>query len=243
VWPLSQSLGEVRLRPRIAETLAAIDDDAARGPLAAALATERYQTARVAIADALVALGAKEELARPLIRFLGTPDPIPGGVGFAERAKILELIGGPNDKGLAKLRAQSNLGVTVQLTVPRGGSGSAVRALVRARATGRSGEVRIGRPAAALAYSTKDEHATSRKLPTIHERYYVSARVPPSESFVEIAVAVPSSVGARPGRSVDLVVFSETNVEVDAVAVVPLSDELPPPPPEPWVAAEGDSSG
>jgi len=83
VYPLVHSLGDVRLRPRIAETLAAIGDSAARGPLAAALGAERFQTARVAIADALAALGAKEELARPLVRFLGVPDPLPGGLGYA----------------------------------------------------------------------------------------------------------------------------------------------------------------
>jgi HEAT repeat protein len=79
VWPLIQSLDDVRLRPFIAQALARIGDEAARVPLARALATERYQGARVAIAQALVELGAEAEMAEPLLRFLGVPDPLPGG--------------------------------------------------------------------------------------------------------------------------------------------------------------------
>ncbi|HKQ69614.1 MAG TPA: sulfatase-like hydrolase/transferase, partial [Polyangiaceae bacterium] len=59
---LSLSLGDVRLRPYVAETLAAIGQSSSRGPLAERLAAERYQTARVALAEALLRLGAKNEL-------------------------------------------------------------------------------------------------------------------------------------------------------------------------------------
>jgi hypothetical protein len=41
-------------------------------------------------------------------------------------------------------------------------------------------------------------------------------------------------VGAVAGRAVELVVFAESHVTVEGLAVVPLADELPPPPPEPW---------
>jgi hypothetical protein len=46
---------------------------------------------------------------------------------------------------------------------------------------------------------------------------------------------LPPSLGARPRRSIELVLFADRNVEVEAIALVPLADELPPPPREPWV--------
>ena len=77
---LLSSLDDVRLRPYVAETLAAIGQTAARAPLAERWANERYQNTRVALAEALVQLGAKSELVDPLVRFLGTPDPLPNGL-------------------------------------------------------------------------------------------------------------------------------------------------------------------
>jgi hypothetical protein len=234
VWPLVQSLKNVRLRPRIAETLAAIGDDAARGPLVAALLDERYQTARIAIMDALVALGAKEELARPLIRFLGVPDPIPGGVGAALHARILDLVGGPDDKTLRSLPIQSNVGALVRIVVPKSGNGSGVRVIVRARAEGRSGEVRVGKRQEPLQYDSKGSAINSRQVPKIHDREFVSLTVPPSGTPTEVSAVLPASMGALPGRSVELVLFAERQVTVEALVIIPLADELPPPPPQPW---------
>ena len=39
----------------------------------------------------------------------------------------------------------------------------------------------------------------------------------------------------------DFVVYATQNVEVVACAVVPLAEELPPPPPEPWQPVEETS--
>lgn len=240
VHPLVQGLGDVRLRPYIAETLAAIGDDAARGPLVAALAEERHQTARIAIADALVALHAKEELARPLVRWLGVPDPLPGGLGYAERAGILEFVGGPDAKGLKSLRAQSNLGAAVRILVPKGGNGAGVRVLVRARAEGTDGRIRIGARVDKLVYDSKREHSNTRKVTQISDHDFVSLSVPGSKpgdaAPVEVAATLPASVRAAPGRQIELVVYAERQVSIEAMALVPLADELPPPPPEPWVA-------
>ena len=86
VAPLIASLGDLRLRPLIAETLASIGQPAARAPLAECFARERNKDTRLALASALVKLGAKSELAAPLFRFLGTPDPLPDGVELARRA-------------------------------------------------------------------------------------------------------------------------------------------------------------
>ena len=57
VWPLVQSLSNVRLRPRLAQTLAAIGDDAARGPLVAALVGSSLLFARTGSADEANGLG------------------------------------------------------------------------------------------------------------------------------------------------------------------------------------------
>ncbi|HEX4338103.1 MAG TPA: sulfatase-like hydrolase/transferase [Polyangiaceae bacterium] len=243
VWPLVHSLDDVRLRPRIAEVLAAIGDQSARGPLVAALAAERFQTARVAIADALVALKAKDELARPLVRFLGVPDPLPGGVGYAARAGILSQIGGPDSKTAAKLPALSNVGIRVQVTIPRALAGSdGVRIVVRARAEGADGQIRIGRSQEPLSFDSKGNATKQREAPRIHDRDYVALSVPASTTPVEVSVTLPAVLGARPGRPFDFVLFAERNVHVEALAVVPLAPELPPPAPEPWKPGEGDDS-
>jgi arylsulfatase A-like enzyme len=243
VWILVHSLGDVRLRPRIAETLATIGDTSARGPLVAAFAGERFQTARIAIADALVALGAKEELARPLIRFLGVPDPLPGGLGYAMRAGILAQVGGPDTKTLARLAAQSDVGVRVQLVVPHAAvDATGLRVLVRARADEPGGQVRIGRSQRPLQLDNKGIPTKQREAPTIHDRDYVALTVPASKSPVEVSAALPATVGTRPGRSVEFVLYAEHGVHVEAVAVVPLVPELPPPPPEPWKPSEGDDT-
>jgi hypothetical protein len=100
----------VRLRPYLARALSRIGDDAARGPLVKALSGERSQSSRQSIVLALVELGAKEELAAPLVRFLGTPDPLAGGVGYAQQAGILQHVGGPQKRDLERLKDKSELG-------------------------------------------------------------------------------------------------------------------------------------
>jgi hypothetical protein len=37
----------------------------------------------------------------------------------------------------------------------------------------------------------------------------------------------------------EFVVFANRPITIEGVALVPLADELPPPPPEPWTDAEG----
>jgi hypothetical protein len=45
-------------------------------------------------------------------------------------------------------------------------------------------------------------------------------------------------VGAKAGHGIELVVFGEREALIDAVALVPLADELPPPEPVPWQEGE-----
>jgi hypothetical protein len=67
----------------------------------------------------------------------------------------------------------------------------------------------------------------------------IEIRLPPSPEPREIAASLPEALGAKPGHSVELVVFGEHRVQIDAIAVVPLADELSPPAPEPWRGAAG----
>jgi hypothetical protein len=239
VWALTQALGDVRLRPHIAEALASIGDDAARGPLAIALGKERYQGAREAIARALVDLGAEGELALPLRRFLGVPDPIRNGVGLAARAGILEHVGGPRKRDLQRLRDQSGIGVAVLLTIPPG-KGRQVRALVRARTRGKaSGEVLIGQPRLALVTAAGKP---TRKRPELDASRSLRLTVAGEGQPVEVHAELPESIGALPGHSVRLVVFADREVEIEALALVPLADELPPPEPVPWQPPRPEAS-
>ncbi len=117
VWPLVQSLDDVRLRPYLAEALAHIGGELSQGSLLKALSGERSQSTRVALVEALVTLKTEEALAAPLVRFMGVPDPLLNGLEAAVRSKILEHVGGPDGQDLARLRKQSALGVSVTLTI------------------------------------------------------------------------------------------------------------------------------
>lgn len=238
VWPLVQSMSDVRLRPHIARTLAAIGDEFARGPIAKALKTERYQSARVALTEAMVALGAKEDLAPSLRRFLGVPDPLPGGLGFARQARILEQIGGPNRRVLDKLHKLSEIGVGMTVIVPKGGNGRGIRWLARARTLGdEPGMIQLGLRDQPLRYDNEGMPIKIREIPRLDPERSARLDVPASKEFVELYTTLPESLGLRPGRLASIVVFADHQVELDAVALVPLADELPPPAPKPWKQA------
>jgi len=237
VWPLVQSLDDVRLRPYLADALAKIGGELGQGSLLKALADERSQSTRVALVNALVALKTEEALAPPLVRFMGVPDPLPNGLEAAAKAKILEHVGGPDGRELARMRAQAGLGVAVTLTIPPGGNGSGVRAFVRARATGTTpGEVLI----AAAAPEWGEHHRAS--LPQLDAAQALRLKIPPGPDPVVVYGELPKSVGARPGLRGRFVVFADSTVQLDLLALVPLANELPPPPPKPWQPSDGPSS-
>jgi hypothetical protein len=231
---LVQSLNDVRLRPHIARTLSVFGDDFARSALLRAFASERYQSARVALCASLVELGVGPELAVPLTRFLGVPDPLPGGLGFAARAKILEHVGGPAGDDLARLRRQANLGVALKLVVPRGGNGRGVRALVRARAHDMPGYVLISPGDNLFRYDREGKVKRTRNIPSIDSKRVLRLRIEPGADYQEVSANTPKELGAKPGHSGHFVVFADRHVQIEALALVPQSDELPPPPPKPW---------
>jgi arylsulfatase A-like enzyme len=247
IGPLGYGLRDVRLRIYVARALASIGDEAARPALGKALAEERYHDARVALAQALVQLDGGGELRKPLIRFLGVPDPMPGGLGIALDADVLSLVGGPRKRELRRLREFATSGVSVGMVVPKGadasrsGSGAGLRVIVRARATdGHAGQVRFGLLAGALRTDRKG--LVPKQAPTLEPAMTVTLRFEPGEAHQELYATLPEAVSERisPGEHADFVIYATQNVELSACAVVPLAPELPPPAPKPWTPPARD---
>jgi arylsulfatase A-like enzyme len=239
------ALDDVRLRPDLARALADIGEDAARPALAEHLANERYHNTRVALFDALVRLGAKPELRAPLVRFLGTPDPLPDGLGIAQRAELLSQVGGPKERDLARLRRFATSGVGVRLLLPEGGNGKGTRILCRVRSTdGRGGELRVGRAKNGLFRQPGDGTTlVPGEAPELDPERETTLQVLAETKPHDVATTLPESLGATPGKLLELVFYATQNVAVDACAVVPLADELPPPPPAPWQPEDASDAG
>jgi hypothetical protein len=85
-----------------------------------------------------------------------------------------------------------------------------------------------------VKYNSKGMPIKTRDIPRIDLSKSVKVRAPKGDSLAQIHVTLPPAVGARPGRSLQVVVVTDRNVELDALALIPLADELPPPPPKPW---------
>ena len=51
---------------------------------------------------------------------------------------------------------------------------------------------------------------------------------------LELFATLPESFGARAALRASFLLYAERGIEVETLAVVPLADELPPPPPKPW---------
>jgi hypothetical protein len=237
---LIKALDDVRLRSDVARTLAAIGDDSARYFLARALSNERSHSTRAALLDALLALGAKEEMAAPLVRLLGVPDPPPNALDAALRSKVLQHVGGPDGRDLARLRKMSDLGVRVRIFIPKGGNGSGVRALVRARCAKEagSGEVLLSSAGHLVRYDKSGELVRQRGIPELDSTRVLRLQIPCTGEPIERHARVPEVVGARPGSMSEFVVFANRAITIEGLALVPLADELPPPPPEPWNGAD-----
>lgn len=120
-------LPDVRLRPYVVDTLKDIGDGRARAPLLAVFAEERYAHLRPKEAQALAALGVREEMRASMSRFAGVPTPMENAVMIAKDAGLLRINeGGWHGNGQAKK-------VDVTLRIP--GAGPA-RLFVRANGSG-----------------------------------------------------------------------------------------------------------
>ncbi len=235
VGPLVRRLDDVRLRPLIAKTLARIGDEDAVPFLTKALRKERYQSVRPVLARSILELGGSEELIAPLRHFLGLPDPMPQGLALALEAGILEEVGGPSKSELRRLRELSDSGVSVSTIVPpvpKGRRAGGVQLLLRARATGDGRRVLIA-PSAPRIHN-KDEGPRYRNQPEIVSSKSLEVFLEPDKGWQQERVILPKEFGAQPGHRLGLALFTESGVELSAVAAVPLQKEIPPPPPQPW---------
>jgi len=241
VGPLLQRLPDVRLRVQIAEALAKIGDKDARPWLVRALGHERYHPARVALLRALASLGAREELVVPLRHFLAVPDALAGGLELAESAGVLDEVGGPKAAGLARLRQLADSGVDVEVVVPplpsKATPRRGARVVVRARSQKGPGRVHLA-PLGARPPS-KDGEGRLHHRPDVAGPTTLSIEVPAGEHPSEVVADLPEVFGARPGYPLRLAVFAEGGVEVRSLVVLPLREEVPPPPPEPWKPGAG----
>ncbi|MBM4358949.1 MAG: sulfatase-like hydrolase/transferase [Deltaproteobacteria bacterium] len=226
VVPLTRGLADVRLRRFVAPALARIGGDVARPALAQALSVEPYHDARLALARAIVDLGGRAELAGPLAHLLGVPDPLPEGLTLARRAEILAWVGGPSSKELGRLVRFATSGVAIGVTIPEGGNGQGLRVLVRARSRdGLPGEVRVGAPSGPRAIEDRTRDVP-RNAPRLEPSRAVTLRIE-SNDFLEVHATLPETVKAAPKDALDLVVYATQNIEVDALAAVPLADDVP----------------
>lgn len=244
VVPMLDALDDVRLRPHLARALAAIGDDAARGALAARLATEPHETTRVAIAEALVKLGAGPELQLPLVRLLGAPDPLPNGLRIAELADVLNYVGGPKKTDLMRLRRFATSGVAIPLVAPKPPKGEpdlGVRIICRAHSTDAlAGEIRVGRRTLRSALKAKRDKSSfvPSRAPELDPDRSLGIAVTPSKQPVEVFAQLPEALGVDPGDYVELVIYATQNVALESCALVPRTREPPPPPPKPWSPAK-----
>lgn len=182
---LVQKLKDVRLRPRVAQTLAAVGDADARPHLARAFLEERYQSARPALAQALLELGAREELIVPLRRFLGVPDPLANGLLIAQRAGILKEVGGPPPRELQRLSALSDSGVRLTVVVPPARAEEAVqcRILIRARNDTKMVQPVLIQPASAGAVRKLEdgEEQSASDRPDVNASTALRLEIPPAQ--------------------------------------------------------------
>lgn len=227
VWPLTLALGDVRLRPYVVAALGEIGDETAINSLVAQFKREPYQNNRTLLAKALLRLGAGPELAVPLRRWLGVGEPLADGLSFAAQAGVLEQVGGPSNNDVRRLRQNANLGQLIQIVVPKTGNGRGVRLVARVTNQGPAPlSLRVGVPHGVFSFDSQGKLKTSRKIPELDVEKQLTLSVPVGSQAREIHGLVPDSMGLRPGRSSYVVVFAEHGVTVEAVAFVPLQDEL-----------------
>ena len=214
-------LPDVRLRPAVARTLGQLGGKSAVNALLRVLATERYPEARAAETEALVGLKIKRVLPH-IIRFLGTETGLPGGL-----------------EQWARLRGAGRAlgGVLVDL---RQGAKGMLRGDFRCR----NAVTADGPPGCRPGQANTDLLFTHR-LPPGELRVSFTVWGQSTSDWLRVAdqelalhrgrneVSVLIKNGQ--GRSA-LPLRASPGSYVELVGVVPRSPDVPPPPPEPYVA-------
>ena len=215
VEPLARMLPSVRLRPEIARTLGAIGERRAIAPLLAALAHERYPEARSAEARALLALGARPQAIAQLRRFLGTESSLVDGVALLLDAGALARASGAG----ADLRTPSSVQRGDWVCEPHGCRPLAGAAIALPAANAPRAAARV-----VLRVHTEGAGRTLR-IDGTPETLDGGDR--------ELARGVATA------RNLVLPVEASEGVWLQAIAVVPVSEDVPPPEPEPWTPDGG----
>jgi len=230
-------LDDPRVGSLAAEVLGQIGDGFARLTLGDRFWWEPQLPARMAIARALLALRGRAEIRGPLVRWLGTPDPLPGGLEVAMKIGILDIVGGPKDGDRRKLAAFARSGIVIPLIIPKVKEPSdqpspphlpGARVICRAATNdSRGGEIRVGRAAKPIGFESRG-WAVPHTKPELDPRHTTLITVPASREPLDVFTELPAGMPNRPGDAVILVVYATQNVEVSACAVVPLRGELAP---------------
>ena len=234
VVPMTRSLDSEQLRPALAASLAEIGDPYGRIMLLRHFSGERYVHARVAIAEALVKMGATRELAPSLARFLGVPDPLDGGVRIALQAGITDALGGPGADALPRVRAAGLEGALLHVVIPKGGNGRGYRLILRAKSeSDEPSTVRFGAPLYGPGRRVKGS-----SVPPIDPGGSVTLDVQPGD-WRETPLDLPEALRVAGGKPLEIVIVPGQHARVDAFVIVPRADEIPPPAPAPWRADAG----
>ena len=85
-----------------------------------------------------------------------------------------------------------------------------------------------------MSFDREGKVKRKRGVPDLDPKRVLRVEIPVADAPVEIAAPAPDALSLRPGCSAELVVYASTGVTVEALLFVPLADELPPPPKEPW---------
>jgi hypothetical protein len=114
--------------------------------------------------------------------------------------------------------------------------------LVRARVQGdRPGQILLSPADHLFRYNSKGELKRVRNIPTIEPKRVARLEIQPG-SVQQVHTVLPEQLGAKPGRSGYFVVFADRHVQIDALALVPLQDEFPPPAPKPWMKGASETT-
>jgi hypothetical protein len=183
---------------------------------------------------------------------------LPDGLKLAEQGKVIDLVGGPRERDRDRLRRFATSGVSIGVIVPKlsrkeregvpGDTGpregvKPLRAICRARSTDRrAGEIRFGQREGPPPAKRDHDSLVPAKAPDTDPAKTSVLGVPAVDTPVEVFASLPRAVAVKPGEYADFVVYATQNVEVLSCAVVPLEDELPPPPPEPWTPKPEDAT-